>query len=255
MEDIYRHLSLSAEKVVMKAMPPDRPNIFIDVIHQPNYDVERDLMWLVDDLATLQSSQPKTLIFAYGINKVTEIYEFFMHTLGTKAYKTDVGVPTDRDRLISIFHGNIGDTLHAFTLEEFKKPKSKIRVLVSTVAFGMGIEIGDIRQVIHWGRNKSVMSYWQEVGRCGRDGSKSKAIWYPQSTVGDDKELFDSIKCDTSSCIRLTILEAFHLPAMDAALLQVMRNKAPCDQPVKCSDCVCAACECCSHCRLQCRCR
>ena len=45
-----------------------------------------------------------------------------------------------------------------------------MRVLISTTAFGMGIDIVDIGRVIHWGGSKNCLAYWQEVGRAGRSG-------------------------------------------------------------------------------------
>jgi len=44
------------------------------------------------------------------------------------------------------------------------------RCLISTVAFGMGVQIGNVEEVIHWGVAKDLLSYWQEAGRCARDG-------------------------------------------------------------------------------------
>ena len=84
-----------------------------------------------------------------------------------------------------------------------------IRVLTSTVAFGMGVDIPDVRFIVHWGKVKSLMLLWQEIGMAGRDGQQSKAIWFPKSTVGDDMEILDSLEKDSSTCIRLAILRHF----------------------------------------------
>ena len=61
-------------------------------------------------------------------------------------------------------------------IASFSMPKSTLRIVIATTAFGMGIDCTDIRRVIHWGCPPDVESYVQETGRAGRDGAQSEAI-------------------------------------------------------------------------------
>jgi bloom syndrome protein len=61
---------------------------------------------------------------------------------------------------------------------QLNSEKSNLRVVFANVAFGMGVEIQSVRQIIHIGPPRTIREYFQETGRAGRDGKFSKAILY-----------------------------------------------------------------------------
>ena len=63
-------------------------------------------------------------------------------------------------------------------LKQMSSEAGVVRVVFATVAIGMGVDIQDIRQIIHIGPPSSVKAYFQETGRAGRDGKPSTAFLY-----------------------------------------------------------------------------
>ena len=80
----------------------------------------------------------------------------------------------------SFYHAGLGKDSRADRQEKWKT--DKIRVMVCTNAFGMGIDKPDVRFVVHFDLPDSPEAYFQEAGRGGRDGKRSFAVLLWNST-------------------------------------------------------------------------
>jgi len=74
------------------------------------------------------------------------------------------------------YHGGMKDQERKRLQELWASGKAAIAV--ATVAFGMGIDLGHVRYVIHWTLSKTIEAFYQESGRAGRDGLPSVSLLY-----------------------------------------------------------------------------
>ncbi len=98
----------------------------------------------------------------------------------------------------------------------------RIRVVVATLAFGMGVDKPDVRHIVHWGVPKTLEAYYQQAGRAGRDGDVSTCTLFytPADFIKMEHMLEESPRtkqglldikryCEHRNCRRRVLVEHF----------------------------------------------
>ena len=108
------------------------------------------------------------------------------------------------------YHAGLDKQLRADRLERFLEADAA--VMVATIAFGMGVDKPDVRYVIHADPPASIESYWQEIGRAGRDGAAAEGITlYSASDFAWAKRRIDGRDIDdTVKSVQMRKLRQFY---------------------------------------------
>jgi len=147
--DIIKNLNMTNSKKFVASF--NRENLFLQVI--PKRDSFRQTINFLND----HKDQPG-IIYCFSRKQVDNLNEDL----------SELGFST------SPYHAGLSDEERNKNQDLFIK--DKVQIIIATIAFGMGINKSNVRFVLHYDLPKNIESYYQEIGRSGRDGLRADCL-------------------------------------------------------------------------------
>ncbi len=158
---------------------PNKSNIRYEVYPKPT-DIDTATLPIVSRVKRDGSKCPKTIIFCRTYNDLTEVSTSLVSQLFTTC--SDVFYTESSDGtsvpICEIYSSVTDETVKNRILSSFTDPNGLVRIVVATIAFGLGVDAPDVRYIVNWGPSNSIEAYIQETGRSGRDGLDAEATLY-----------------------------------------------------------------------------
>ena len=160
MKEIEKRLGLVSACIVQTGF--DRPNLAFSVRAIRTEKVRTEATLSAIDIAGIRGrgGQGRAIIYC-STRKVTERVAKALRSSGVR---------------VGYYHA--GRTKLARERAQLSFEQGRTRVLVATNAFGMGIDLPDIRLIVHYQTPGSVEAYYQEAGRAGRDGDPAQCLMF-----------------------------------------------------------------------------
>jgi Werner syndrome ATP-dependent helicase len=160
-DDILDSLHLKDPIIIVSSL--DRPNLYISVGKKTGSALDdlKEAMIKTNENRLGHKFDGPAIIYCQ-LKQECENIKISLRQMGIKAETYHAGMEMEKRRTVQ----------NDFMVD-------KIDVIVATVAFGMGLDKSNVRNVVHYGCPKDMESYYQEIGRAGRDGLPSKcAVFY-----------------------------------------------------------------------------
>lgn len=121
---------------------------------------------LINELRIEKEHTQRCIIFCQTRKQCALIYRVIVNSVFEKSV-TNTEHATNH--LVEMFHAGSPESVKSHVLAEMVQPESELRVLVCTIAFGMGINCKSVYRSIHFGPSTNIEMLVQETGRLGRD--------------------------------------------------------------------------------------
>ena len=140
-------------------------------------NIPLDLLFneVIEDIKSNGIRAIRSIVYCQTRKQCAVLYRVLETALGDLFYKD--AVPNCKRRLVDMYLAGTPEPVKKHISKHMSKEHGHIRVLISTIAFGMGVDCKQISRIVHFGPSKNIECYIQESGRAGRVGVKA-SVYY-----------------------------------------------------------------------------